>query len=105
MKTLRIEFEESDDWWEVALSVPLQTLFDIGDLVEDLKLAPGPFRTLYAAFLPFVTAWSYPEPVTVEGMLGRDYKEVLAVIGGWVDGVRSAPRPLLRASSAIAPSA
>lgn len=113
MKTLRVEFDEyPDEWWEVVVSpVPLgdfdgsPTLFGLMGLVADLTMTPASFKVLYAAFLPFVQAWSHKGKPSVATMLRVDYKTVLAVIGAWVDGVRSAPRPLPRASSAGEPSA
>lgn len=104
-KTLRIEFDDfPDDWIETIISpVPVADFFAIAAAVRGLRTSLDDFGNLFGLFVPFVESWSYAEPVGVEGLMARDYNLVLAIIAAWVGGVRDAPFPLPRRSSASAP--
>lgn len=104
-KTLRVEFDDfPDDWIEVIISpVPVATLFAIISAVRGLRTSLDDFGNLFGLFAPFVESWSYAEPPGVEGLMARDYNLALAAIAAWIGGVRDAPLPLPRRSSASAP--
>jgi hypothetical protein len=101
MKTLTIEFEEfPSETVEVRISpVPVVDFFKVQTAGRSLRVAEESFTDLATVFAPFVEAWSFPEPVGVEGLLARDYNWFIAVVNLWIKGVRDVPLPLPLTSS------
>lgn len=105
-----IEFEEyPDEWYRVRLSpVPLSRYRDVvaaykaagesGILADELV-------ALLKVFIPVVDSWSHEAEVSLDALLELDPNLLFALVGQWINGVRSVPLPLPRRSSDGAPSA
>lgn len=106
MKTLTIEFDDfPDDRVVVVISpVAMGDLLDIIDRMSHVSMTREDIGGLLGLVVPYVESWTWPEPVSVEGFMVRDFSWNIALVNAWVDGVRDVPRPLPRASTAGTPS-
>jgi hypothetical protein len=84
--------------------VPVGVLYDVQARARRIPQTRAQFDALADAFLPFVESWTYPEPVDRDGFASRDFNLALALVNGWLQGVASAPLPLLRRLSDGDPS-
>lgn len=105
--TLTLEVEE-DPGSSVVVRispVPVAVLYDVQARARRIPQNRAQFDALADAFVPYVESWTYPEPVDRDGCAARDFNLFLAFVNGWLQGVASAPLPLLRRSSDGEPSA
>ena len=106
MKTLTIEFDEFPDQ-SVTVQiqpVPMLVFLDVIDKMANMTLDVAPFEALAQQFVPFIESWTFPEPVSIQGLLSLDFGMVIAVVNAWIEGVRDVPRPLPLTSTAGTPS-
>ena len=101
-KTLTIEFDDFPDERVVVVVSPVAMgdFLDVVDRMSHVGMNREDVGGLLDLLVPYVESWTYPEPLTVEGFMVRDFGWIVAVVNAWVDGVRDVPRPLPRASSA-----
>jgi hypothetical protein len=106
MKTLVLEFEEYPGETVVTqLSpVPTKVYLRIVEKLTKLTTNEKAMRSLFDDFTPYLKSWTFEEPTDAEGLLAIDFNLSIAIVNQWATGVRSAPLPLLRASSDGTPS-
>lgn len=102
MQTLDIEFDEFPDQRVTVIISPvaLGDLLDVVDRMTHVGLNREDIGGLLKLLVPYVESWTYAEPLSVEGLMTRDFGWIVSVLEAWIDGVREVPRPLPRASSA-----
>lgn len=92
-----IEFEEHPDEFRVRLGpVPLvdfEAVMDAYNAAARSGLMPKPMRAMAQRFAPF------SESHDLEALVGLDLNLLMALVGQWINGVRSVPLPLPRRSS------
>lgn len=101
---VKLEFEGTQyEGLEVTMdSVSTGTVLDIMELFESAKSGDvKAFRVLLDGFSAALESWNIedrktgePVPATLDGLRTLDFTLAMAIIGGWVGTVTSAPPPL-----------
>lgn len=104
-----IEFDEyPDEWYRVRLSPvsldDFEAIVDAYLAADKIGLMPKELRAMAALFVPLLESWSHKKPVTLKALGSLDPNLLFALVGQWINGVRSVPLPLPRRSSDGEPS-